>query len=221
MMSIIYGRDMNIEYESFYISGRKSGVLLRAFTESSLSTKLVFNIPDGPMVDLHQKTKFVGEIEHWTAFEFQDRLEDTVLDAQFDGDLCRINGITIPSLADAIPSYASHLLLLNLLCSGSDRLNFRQFSESSQPLISEAEFVCQGSEQISTPTGVLEASKVVLLVGQKLTNTFWSVDGVLVKSDWQGAESYPETDQRRLLQDLAPEVNAEVQAFVAQNTEEA
>ncbi len=74
----------------------------------------------------------------------------------------------------------------------------------------------------SEPTELLDgttvtAERVQLVLGGRPTNAHWAVDGVVVKSDWCGAQSFLVDDLGAALAGLDDEVVARIREFVARS----
>lgn len=189
------------EIESFYIAGNKVGALVRQLSGNFIQTTLVFKIVGGPIVHLFQRTRFSTHVLDWDEYEYVDHHEDISVEVHAD-DKPLLRGPT----RKPIPSYAAHLVLKDFLATDEPRRDFEQFNEGDPLAVNAAVFMCQGREDIETPWGIREALKVVLEVDGRAGNTFWCIDGSVVKSDWQGASSYFIRDIDLALEDLDAEV---------------
>ena len=175
------------EINSFHEGGAKIGGLIRHLSEDRIQTTLAFRIPSGPVVHLFQETRFAANVFDWSAYRYVDHLQNIKVQVRAAEQFGERDART------PIPSYAAHLVLTEFLASAAPQREFRQFHEDDPSTAVSASFVRRGPETIQTPRGPRDAIKVVLEVDGREGNTFWCVHGVPVKSDWQGATSYPAT----------------------------
>lgn len=186
------------EIESFHDAGAKVGALIRHPSEDLLQTALAFKVDGGPVVHLFQETRFATRVFDWSAYRYVDHLQNSNVEARAAESPPRRD------IADA-PSYAARLVLTDFLATTAPQREFRQFHEDDPSAIASAAFVRHGTE-IQTPWGPRDSFKIVLEVDGREGNTFWCIDGVPVKSDWQGATSYAITDTDFVLRGLDAEV---------------
>lgn len=202
------------EIESFYDDGNKAGALIRRLSKDFIQTTLVFRIEDGPIIHLFQETRFPADVLDWSKYKYLDHLEGTSVE---------VRAATEPLLRDRtvkpIPSYAAHVVLKDFLATAEPQREFNQFSEGIPLAVTPAAFVDRGTENVETPWGSLEALKIVLEVDGREGNTFWCVDGSVVKSDWQGATSYATGDLGFVLQDLDAEVQTLLNSVLSEFAE--
>lgn len=192
--------------DSFYEGGAKTGALIRRLSEDRIQTTLAFRIRSGPVVHLFQETRFTTNVFGWSAYRYVDHLQNTNVDVRATEPLPQRDAHT------PIPSYAAHLVLTDFLATTAPKREFRQFHEDDPSTTASASFVRRGHETIQTPRGPREALKVVLEVDGHEGNTFWCIDGVPVKSDWQGAASYAAPDTEFALRGLDADVLSILQA---------
>ncbi|WP_159616447.1 hypothetical protein [Arthrobacter zhaoguopingii] len=190
---------MELEAEAFYIDGRRTGALVRETGGGALRTTVAFVLPDGQLVHLTQETRYEGDVLGWTSYRYVDHRSDIDITGVQAGDA----GGTGPR---PVPSYAAHLLLVQALRAGKDRLEFSQFVEDGDRRARDAVFAVRGPETIDTPCGRHEALKVQLEVEGEPRNTFWWDGNTVVRTDWQGGISYATHDLPLLLSGLDPRV---------------
>lgn len=199
------------EIESFYLGEQKVGALVRRFSLNLIQTTLVFKIEDGPVIHLFQETRFPTDVLEWSEYKYVDHLEGTNVEAKADtGPLLR------DPASKPIPSYAAHVVLKDFLATAEPQRGFSQFNECVPLTITPAAFVRQGTERVETPWGWRDAVEVVLEVDGRAGNTFWCVDTLVVKSDWQGATSYSTNNIDSALQGLDAEVQRHVESALAE-----
>ncbi|WP_028280835.1 hypothetical protein [Arthrobacter sp. H5] len=191
------------EIESFYVNSEKAGALIRRLSEGLIQTTLVFKSEGGAIVQLFQETHFSTDVLDWAEYKYVDHMEGTsAIVRAAEEPLLRSRPVK------PIPSYAAHLVLKDFLVTSESRREFSQFSEGVPLAPAPAAVVRHGAERVETPWGSPVASKVVLEVDGREGNTFWCVDGSVVKSDWQGATSYATGDVGLVLQGLDAEVQS-------------
>lgn len=192
----------SIEIESFYDKGRKAGALIRRLSGESIQTFLVFRAEGGPVIRLSQETWYSADVLNWIKYSYVDQTEDPRTRTQ----ACT-ERLVHERTTSSIPSYAAHVVLKNFLLAAEPRRDFNQFDEGvGQQEAAPAAFVAHGIETVATPWGSRKAQKMVLLIDGRASNSFWCIDGSVVKSDWQGATSYATSDVEFVLQDLDDEV---------------
>lgn len=74
--------------------------------------------------------------------------------------------------------------------------------------------ICKGREEILVPGATIDAEKVSLELDGHVTNTFWLDGQTVVKSDWNGAESYPARSLDETVEGLTPPIIELMKAFV-------
>lgn len=188
------------EFNSFHEGGAKIGALIRHVSEDRIQTTLAFRAQGGPVVHLFQETRFTTNVFNWTAYRYVDHLQNTNVEVRAAEPVPQRDPRT------PIPSYAAHLVLTDFLSTTAPTREFHQFHEDNPSTAVSASFVRHGHETIQTPRGPRDALKIVLEVDGHEGNTFWCIDGVPVKSDWQGAASYATTDTDFALRGLDAEV---------------
>ena len=192
---------MGLEAEAFYIDGQRTGALLRETGGGSLRTTVAFLLPDGHLVHLNQETRYEGNVLGWTSYRYVDSGSDVDITG-FPADHAGSAG------PRPVPSYAAHLLLVQALRAGKDRMAFSQFIEDGDGRALGAVFAVRGRETVDTPWGRREALKVLLEVEGEPRNTFWWDGETVVRTDWQGGVSYAAHDLPLLLSGLDPRVRS-------------
>ncbi|WP_341395790.1 hypothetical protein [Arthrobacter sp. G119Y2] len=175
------------EINSFHEGGAKIGGLIRHLSEDRIQTTLAFRIPSGPVVHLFQETRFAANVFGWSAYRYVDHLQNIKVQVRAAEQFGERDART------PIPSYAAHLVLREFLASAAPQREFRQFHEDDPSTAVSASFVRRGPDTIQTRGARGTPSRLSWRSTVARGNTFWCVDGVPVKSDWQGATSYPAT----------------------------
>lgn len=194
-----------IEAESFFMGQEKVGVLLRAIQTDALVTMLAFTPPGRDMVQLRQETQFAGSPLQWSSFAYVDDAEGIQRRGTRENGRVTIDGPATSVPASAIPSYAAHLLLRQLLLSDANRLEFAEFSEGGTMEAVDARLERHPEETVELLSGTARAQRVVLTRNGVAANTFWCQGCEVVKSDWQGAVSYLAKSEEELLDGLPPQ----------------
>lgn len=213
---------MSFEYQIF-VDGDVGpcGAILRHVESGMLRTRTVFKMgDDAPVYLVDHLVEYDGGVHQWTRFTYEcasagiTRYEGN---RAADGSV-HIGGEPAPALDGALPGYAEHLVLTQLLASGDPAAAYTQFAEGAPHDGTESvEMRRDGREPTELADGTtVEADRIVVLIGDQPTNTHWSVDGVVVKSDWCGAQSFPAPNIKSLLTgqpDLDDEVAARIREF--------
>jgi hypothetical protein len=122
-----------------------------------------------------------------------------------------------PALADAVPAYGEHLAVAQLLRDDAKGASYLQFDESEPTGACEAAELrrlgIETTELLDRSTG--DAERIQLVLAGRPANTHWCVDGVVVKSDWCGAQSFLVDDLGALCAGLDAEVVARIREFAA------
>jgi hypothetical protein len=174
---------------------------------------------DAPVYLVDHVVDHDGDVRRWRRFTYDSPGSGVRHSGTRDPDgTVHVDGTPAPALSDAVGGYAEHLVLAQMLGDGADSVSFLQFDESEpeehpQP----AELRRLGTEATELLDGsVVDAERVQLVVAGRPTNAHWCVDGVVVKSDWCGAQSFLVDDLDALCAGLDPEVAALIEEFAAQ-----
>lgn len=200
--------------EAFYTGGTKSGALVRQVSTDPIDTPLAFQVLDGPLVHLEQSTLLDKSPLDWTKFWFSDHLDGIVTEGSRDNWVTGRNGLPAERSVSAIPSSAAHVILTSSLRTAAESVDFEQFAEGDRNTTFRASFVRKGREEILVPGATIDAEKVSLDLDGHVTNTFWVEGQTVVKSDWNGAESYPSRSQDETVEGLTPPIIELMKAFV-------
>ncbi|MBH0098604.1 hypothetical protein I6E68_05540 [Salinibacterium sp. NSLL150] len=204
---------MSVAVESFYVGGVKSGALLRRVNADHITTLLAFQSPDGPLIQLEQTTWFARSPLEWTKFCFTDHSAGVETESTREKWVASQGSTLTAEFRAAIPSYLAHVLLASFLQTGAESRDFSQFAEGTPNVVVAARFVRGATEEILVGSNSTAAQKVLLELAGHATNTFW-VDGQsILKSDWNGAESYPAPTLDDALDGLSTPIVEIVTAF--------
>lgn len=198
----------------------RCGAILRHVGPGELRTRTVFRMGEGaPVYLVDHAVRHDGDVRRWTRFSWDSPTSDGRHSGTRHADgTVLVDGLQAPALTDAMGAYSEHLAVAELLRAEADVISFRQFDEGEPDQGSRpAELRKQGSEVIDLLDGsTVEADRVQLVVAGRPTNAHWCVEGVVVKSDWCGAESFLVDDLGALCAGLDPEVAARITEFTAQ-----
>jgi hypothetical protein len=191
--------------ESFHVAGARAGALVRVLSPGRLETLSCFDLPEGPMVRLHHVFDFEPHPLDWTRFSYHDDSTGTVqVGERRDGEVI-VDGDPVASAEQSVlPSYASWLLVQEMLAGDERRLDYLQINEGGT-----------GRELVvATLTRDDAAGTITLVENDVPRNTFWVSDGQVTRSDWGGAESYPADDLSSALDGLSTRVVDAVRSFL-------
>ena len=217
---------MTTEYHAFVDGDAgRCGAILRHVEPRSLRTRTVFRMgEDAPVYLVDHVVDHDGDVRRWTRFAYdspssQSRLSGT---REPDGTV-RVDGTVAPELSHAVGAYAEHLVLAQMLVDGEDAVSYVQFDESEPEEGSQAaELHRRGIEATELLDGsTVDAERIQLVLAGHPTNAHWCVDGVVVKSDWCGAQSFLVDDLDALCAGLDSEVAGRIREFDEQPAGEA
>lgn len=200
--------------EAFYTGGTKPGALVRQVSTDRIDTLLAFQVLDGHLVHLEQSTLSDKSPLDWTRFWFSDRLDGIVTEGSRDNRVSGRNGLLAEKSVSAVPRYAAHGILTSFLPTATESVDFEQFAEGDRNTTFRASFVRKGREGIFVPGATNEAEQASLELDGHVTNTFWVEGQTVVKSDWNGAESYPARSQDEIVEGLTLPTIELMKAFV-------
>jgi hypothetical protein len=216
---------MRTEYHAF-VDGDvgRCGAILRHVEPRSLRTRTVFRMgEDAPVYLVDHVVDHDGDVRRWTGFTYHSPGSETRHSGTRDVDgTVHVDGTVVPELADAVGAYGEHLVLAQLLGGDEDTVSYVQFDESAPGEdAQEAELHRCGVEATELLDGsTVDAERVQLVLAGRSTNAHWCVDGVVVKSDWCGAQSFLVDDLDALCAGLDPEVAARIREFAAERVGE-
>jgi hypothetical protein len=208
------------EYHAF-IDGDvgRCGAILRHVEPRTLRTRTVFRMgEDGPVYLVDHVVDHEGDVREWRRFEYDSPTSGTRHSGTraLDGTV-RVDGTSVPALADAIGGYGEHLVLAQMLAGDEHKVSYVQFDESEpREGAQQAELRRRGAEATELLDGsTVDAERIQLVVAGHSSNTHWCVDGVVVKSDWCGAQSFLVDDLDAICAGLDAEVVARIREFAA------
>jgi hypothetical protein len=173
---------------------------------------------DAPVYLVDHVVDHDGDVRRWRGFTYDSPGSGIRHSGTRDPDgTVRVDGTPAPALSDAVGAYGEHLVLAQMLGDGADAVSYLQFDEGEpeehpQP----AELRRLGIEATALLDGsTVDAERIQLVVAGRATNAHWCVDGVVVKSDWCGAQSFLVDDLDALCAGLDPEVAARIEEFAS------
>jgi hypothetical protein len=208
------------EYHAF-VDGDvgRCGAILRHVEARSLRTRTVFRMgADAPVYLVDHVVVHLGDVRRWTQFTYDAPGSGSRHSGTRDaGGTVLVDGTVAPGLADAIGAYGEHAVLAQMLGGDEDTVSYVQFDESEpEEAAQRAELRRCGFEATQLLDGsTVDAERIQLVLDGRSTNAHWCVDGVVVKSDWCGAQSFLVDDLDALCEGLDPEVAARIREFAA------
>ncbi|MDN5727393.1 MAG: hypothetical protein L0G99_15920 [Propionibacteriales bacterium] len=207
---------MDLQCESFHdaVAG-KCGAVLRAIGPEIMITRAVLRPGDGPMIRYDHTVRHPGEIRRWREYTYVDGPANQVFDGRQDTRRILVNGEPAAAPVGSVPSYAAHLLLLEMINTGQESITFTQFDDSDPADVHSSEFRVTGSETLTTPEAApISTTRIQLLVDGGDSNVMWCADGTVIKSDWRGAVSWATTARDQLVEGLSPDVRTAIEQFL-------
>lgn len=214
---------MRTEYHAFVDRevGR-CGAILRHVEPRRMRTRTVFRMGEGaPVYLVDHVVDHDGDVRRWSRFAYDAPGSETQHSGTRDADgTVHVDGSVVPELADAVGGYGEHLVLAQMLADDEDAVSYLQLDESEPGEdAQQAELRRTGVEATELLDGsTVDAERIQLVLDGRSTNTHWCIDGVVVKSDWCGAQSFLVDDVDTLCAGLDPEVAARIREFAAPRT---
>jgi hypothetical protein len=209
------------EYHAF-VDGDvgRCGAILRHTDPRSLRTRTVFRMgEDAPLYLVDHVVDHDGDVRRWTQFTYDSPSSESQHTGTRDADgTVHLDGTPAPALPDAIGAYGEHLVLTQMLGDKADAVSYLQFDESEPEQDPQAAQLHRiGIEATELLDGsTVYAERIQLVLAGHSTNTHWCIDGVVVKSDWCGAQSFLIDDLDALCSGLDSEVAARIREFATQ-----
>lgn len=217
---------MKTEYHAF-VDGDvgRCGAILRHVEPRSLRTRTVFRMgEDAPVYLVDHVVDHDGDVRRWRRFTYDSPGSGSQHSGTRDADgTVHVDGTVAPELADAVGGYGEHLVLAQMLGGDEDTVSYVQLDESEPGEgAQKAELRRCGFEATDLLDGsTVDAERIQLVLAGRPTNAHWCVDGVVVKSDWCGAQSFLVDDLDALCAGLDSEVVTRIREFAAQRVGEA
>ena len=215
------GIPVKTEYHAF-VDGDvgRCGAILRHLEPLTLRTRTVFRMgQDAPVYLVDHVVDHDGDVRRWRRFTYDSPSSMSQHSGTREADgTVHVDGTPAPALSDALGAYGEHLVLTQMLGDKEDTVSYLQFDESEPEQDPQAaELHRRGIEATELLDGsTVDAERIQLVLAGHSTNTHWRVDGVVVKSDWCGAQSFLVDDLDVLCTDLDSEVAARIKEFAAQ-----
>ncbi len=211
---------MKTEYHVF-VDGDvgRCGAILRHVEPRSLRTRTVFRMgEDAPLYLVDHVVDHDGDVRRWRRFTYDSPTSERQHSGTRDADgTVHVDGTPAPALRDAIGAYGEHLVLTQMVGDNKRSASYLQFDESEpeqNPQAAELRRIgIEATELLNGST--VDAERIRLVLAGHSTNTHWCIDGVVVKSDWCGAQSFLADDLDTLCSVLDPEVAAAIEEFAA------
>lgn len=212
---------MKTDYHAF-VDGEvgRCGAILRHMEPLSLRTRTVFRMgEESPLYLVDHVVDHDGDIRRWRQFTYNSPSSESQHSGTREADgTVHLDGAAAPALSDAIGAYGDHLVVMQMLGDQTDTVTYLQFDESEPERDPQAaELLRTGVEATELLDGsIVYAERIQLVLAGRSTNAHWCVDGVVVKSDWCGAQSFLVDDLDALCAGLDSEVAARIREFGAQ-----
>ena len=212
---------MKTEYHAFVDGDAgRCGAIIRQVEPRSLRTRTVFRMgEDAPLYLVDHVVDHDGDVRRWSRFTYDSPSSQRQHSGTRDADgTVRVDGTVAPELTGAVGAYGEHLVLVQMLGGDEDTVSYLQFDESEPgEEAQQAELRRGGFESAELLDGsTVNAERIQLVLAGRATNAHWCVDGVTVKSDWCGAQSFLVDDLADLCAGLDAEVVARIREFAAQ-----
>lgn len=214
---------MKTEYHAFVDGDAgRCGAIVRHVEPQSLRTRTVFRMGEDATVYLvDHVVHHDGDVRQWRRFEYDSpssERQHSGIRAP-DGTV-HVDGILAPDLYDAVGAYGEHLVLAQMLGDDAEAVSYVQFDEGDpEEEAQAAELNRRGIEATELLDGsTVDAERIELVLAGRSTNTHWCVGGVVVKSDWCGAQSFLVDDLNALCAGLDSEVTARIEEFAVDAT---
>jgi hypothetical protein len=211
---------MRTDYHAF-VDGDvgRCGGNLRHVESTTLRTRTVFRMgEDAPVYLVDHVVEHDGDVRRWTRFAYDSPTSETQHGGTRDPDgTVSVDGVRTPALSGAVGGYGEHLVVAHLLGDGAETVLYLQFDESEPDEAPQtAELRRSGTEATELLDGsTIDAERIQLVLAGRPTNAHWCVDGVVVKSDWCGAQSFLVHDLDALYAGLDAEVVGRIDEFAA------
>lgn len=209
---------MTTEYHAF-VDGEAGhcGAILRHLGPLGLQTRTVFRMgEDAPVYLVDHVVDHDGDVRRWRRFTYDAPGSGIQHSGTRNPDgTVHVDGMPAPELTDAVGAYGEHLVLAQMLGDNADVVSYVQFDESEPGAeVETAQLRRRGIEATELRDGALvDAERFQLVMAGRPTNAHWCIDGVVVKSDWCGAQSFLVDDLDLLCDGLDPEVVARIKEF--------
>lgn len=190
-------------WDSFYLDGRKVGVILRSWHAGGIETLSCFAVGEGRHFHVESTISLDDSLAGWTSYRYSDR---------GSGDTLVVVRADLPTdRREALPSYGEYLLVPDVAVRGT-RSYARLLDGAPDQPAQDARLERAGTVNVTRPDGrTIRCIEVNLYVDGSRLNRFWVAVGELVKSDWKGAESFGEPSLEAALEGTDDYVRASVE----------
>lgn len=184
-------RDVH-QIELFYFGDTTSprGSLTSISRGNQFHTRIGFTTPDGIDVAAILELESDGDVLEWSSFTFHGDGRTVTAGRASDG--VNLAGKIMILAGPVLPGYACLLLVLDLVDSDREHIDFTWLTETAHNPASPASLQLKPNETVSSPVRgrVEDCRRVELTVGGERTNTYWVNDDEVIASDWAGAQSF-------------------------------
>lgn len=210
---------MGMEIFTFGFDDYVGGAIMHRTTAAGVTSRTAFrDTPDDDIYLVDVALTWVDTPDKWTTFSHSSAMSPTrTVGARTEAGQIVINDEEYPQLATAVPAYAQHVVVKQLLAGAEAKCEVQQFDEDTPtnvyPLIAER----AGSESVTLLDGSsVTADRVQIYQNGTPTNVYWAQAGQIIKVDWSGAQSYASTAADLLNRVSDPEVTALIREFLDQ-----
>ncbi len=211
---------MPTEYHAF-VDGDVGhcGAILRHVEPGRLRTRTVFRMgADAPVYLVDHVVEHDGDVRRWKCFTYTSPSSESQHSGTRDADgTVHVDGTVTPDLAGAVGGYGEHLVLAQMLARDEATVSYVQFDESEPGEDAQTAELhrCGFEATVLLDGSTVNAERIQLVLAGRPANAHWCVDGVVVKSDWCGGQSFLVDDLNALCAGLDAEVVARIREFVA------
>lgn len=165
-----------------------SGALVINRQPQGGSVSMRFSLDDEATFARHLEISFTDSVFGWDQAVFT---ADNTTVLKRDQDIITVGEQPVQASSPIVPSYAVSFLVAEFARDGSTHLPFSWLDEESAT-IQEAELTRGSGESIDSPVQTLNSpcETIILEVAGQTKNTYWLHGGTIVRSDWNGANSY-------------------------------
>ncbi|WP_054952844.1 hypothetical protein [Flaviflexus massiliensis] len=153
-------------------------------------TRIGFTTPDGLDVAGNLELESAGSVLEWSSFTFHG--DGRTVTAERTSDGVNVAGNFMSLSGPALPGYACLLLVLDLVDSNHERIDFTWLTETADNPARPASLQLKPNDMVSSPVrgNVEDCRRVELTVSGERTNTYWVKDGEVIASDWARTQSF-------------------------------
>lgn len=179
-------------WEGFWVAGVRRGAVRRAFDGAVLSTRVAFEDGAGTLFASESLIRLSPDGQTWEAFRYR----------QEPGGVSGGSWREDAELAvDTLPASGEYLLVSQLAGSAREAATYRRVEEAApDEAPAPAEIRRRPAEPIELPDGrTVRAERFDVTAGGMRVASYWTHDGVVVRSGWAGALCFASPSGREAL----------------------